>query len=270
MNSVVKNLILNSKKAYKESIVIDNDLLQDILLDILTDIKKLQEMLDDSMEDNMEISKKITKKRYTYEEVKAITEIQVKLAKDEISFEAGNREILKISDRFPVHNLVQYNKQMQDRLSGTTRYGLAIPSNWAKALLEITDNDSMVIKALKEQQRLYKEKDGRSNQTLEDLLNGLDKKLVDENNIESKFREYTRQTVQNEITVDGYVKSLIEDLPLRLNIDSIFNIVDSNFLQNLYNRCSVGGDLHEWSYAIGNGRPMSAIKKYIDFLISEK
>jgi len=32
MNSVIENLLLNSKKAYKESIVIDNELLQDNLL----------------------------------------------------------------------------------------------------------------------------------------------------------------------------------------------------------------------------------------------
>lgn len=98
------------------------------------------------------------------------------------------------------------------------------------------------------------------------MNNNLPEIELGENNMEEKFREYSLGTVEHETTVDGYVRSLTEDLPLKLNIDSIFNIVDSNFLQNLYNRCSVDGDLHEWSYAIGRGRPMAAIKKYIDFL----
>jgi len=69
------------------------------------------------------------KPRYTHEEVKAITEVQVKFAKDLIPFEVASRNILNISDRFPVHNLMQYDKQMKDRLEGTTKYGLAIPAN---------------------------------------------------------------------------------------------------------------------------------------------
>ena len=175
----------------------------------MTDTKKLQEMLDDSFEDNMEISKKSTKKRYTYDEVKAITEIQVKLAKGEISFEAATKEVLKISERFPVHNLVQYNKQMKDRLNGTTNYGLAIPSNWAKALLEVTGNDSMVIKALKEQQRLYKEKDGRSNQTLEDLLNGLENNM---NIFEIKIGKFVKEHIDNIINLCENEKEELDNL----------------------------------------------------------
>lgn len=270
MQEVIDDIIKNTKKAYKESIIIDNDTLQDILLEVLTDVKKLETLLSNGLDDvkkNIVTSKK---KRYSYEQVKAITKIQLQLAKEEIDLESASKRILEIANHFPEHNLVQYNKRFSKALDGIGEYGFAFPSNWAKALLEVTDNDSMIIKALKEQQRLYKEKDGRSNQTLEDLLNGLDKELVDKNSMEEKFREYALPTVQNEVTVDGYVRSLTEDLPLELNIDSIFNIEDSIFLQNLYDRCSSGGDLHEWSRAIGNGKPMSAIKKYMDFLIREK
>lgn len=175
MNEVIENVIKKTKKAYKQSVIIDNEELQDLLLEILTDIKQLE--IVEEEKDNMTVKKDIGNKkpRYTYEEVKAITEVQVKLAKDLISLEVASRKILNISDRFPVHNLVQYDKQMKDRLKGTTKYGLAIPANWAKALLEVTDNDSMVIKALREQQRLYLEKDGSNNRTLEELLNGLEK-----------------------------------------------------------------------------------------------
>lgn len=172
MSEVIENIIKNTKKAYRQSVIIDNEELQDLLFEILADIKQL-EIAEEEKEIIVKEEIGNKKPRYTYEEVKAITEVQVQLAKDLIPFEVASRKILNISDRFPVHNLVQYNKQMKERLKGTTKYGLAIPANWAKALLEVTDNDSMVIKALREQQRLYKEKDGRINQTLEDLLNGL-------------------------------------------------------------------------------------------------
>jgi len=173
MREVIDNLIENGKKAYKESIVIDHEILQDILLEILTDVKKLETMLNNDAEGvkkNIVISKK---KRYTYDQVKAITKIQLQLAKEEIDFESASRKILEIASNFPVHNLVQYNKRMQGYLKGVGSYGFAIPSNWAKALLELTNNDSMIVKALREQQKAYMEKDGRVNQTLEDLLNGL-------------------------------------------------------------------------------------------------
>ena len=173
MIEVIENIVVKTKKAYKQSVIIDNEELQDLLLEILTDIKQL-EIVEEEKE-KMTVKEDVGNKkpRYTYEEVKAITEVQVKLAKGLIPFEVANREILKISDRFPVHNLVQYNKQMKDRFNGIGTHGLAMPANWAKALLEVTGNDTMVIKALREQQRLYLEKNGSNNRTLEGLLNGL-------------------------------------------------------------------------------------------------
>jgi len=173
MREVIDSLILNSKKAYKESIVIDNDTLQDILLDILTDSNKLKKMLEDTCQNSVEESTKSKKKRYTYEQVKAITKIQIQLTQEEISLKIASKKISEIANHFPIHNLVQYNKRLKKALLGIGEYGFAFPSNWAKALLEVTNNDSMVIKALREQQRLYKKKDNRINQTLEDLLNGL-------------------------------------------------------------------------------------------------
>jgi hypothetical protein len=141
----------------------------------LTDIKKLQELCekkeDIRMEENM--NDKISKKRYTYEQVKAITKIRLELAKDLISTEVAKREILKIADSFPIHNLAQYNKSIKDTLAGIGKYGFAFPSNWAQALLEETNYDKLVIQALKQQQKLYLEKDGRVNQKLKKLLEDL-------------------------------------------------------------------------------------------------
>ena len=41
---------------------------------------------------------------------------RIELAKDKISYEVAEREILKIASQFPVHNLRQYNKLMKQRL----------------------------------------------------------------------------------------------------------------------------------------------------------
>ena len=175
MHKVIENIVIKTKKAYKQSVIIDNEELQDLLLEILTDIKQLEitEEEKEKMTAKEDIGNK--KPRYKYEEVKDITEVIVKLGKDLIPLEVAKREILDISERYPVHNLVQYNKHMKDRFNGIGTYGMAIPANWAKALLEVTGNDPMVIKALREQQRLYLEKDGTNNRTLEELLNGLEK-----------------------------------------------------------------------------------------------
>jgi len=85
-------------------------------------------------------------------------------------------------------------------------------------------------------------------------------------NLEKEFREYALTLVQHRTTIDGYVRSLNEDLPRKLNMCSIFDIKDTNELNNLYSRCSTGGDLHDWSMGVGHGRPQAAIGKYMKFI----
>jgi len=173
MIKIIKNILLNTKNAYKESIVDDNEKLQDLLLAVLTDVKKLEEIYEDEKM-NLHSNDKISKNnRYTYKQVKDITKIQLELARDLIPTEVAKREILKVVDSFPVHNLSQYNKRMKDALTGIGKYGFAYPSNWAKALIEETNYDKLVIQALKEQQKLYLEKDGEANKRIEKLLENL-------------------------------------------------------------------------------------------------
>ena len=170
MKNNLENIVSNIKECYKESILIENEKLQDLLLTTLTELKKIEEEISNI---NSYVENKNTTKRYTYEQVKKITKIQIELAKDKISYEVAEREILKIASQFPVHNLRQYNKLMKQRLSGVGVYGFRIPSNWAKALLEETNNDKLIIQALKEEQDLYFDKEGRKNEKLDKLLNNL-------------------------------------------------------------------------------------------------
>lgn len=170
MKNLIEAIIENSKKGYRESIVINNNKLEEILLNILTDTKKLQDIcieLDNTQKQKNNIS---ANKRYTYEQVKQITKIQLKLAQDKLSMNVARREILNIADFFPVHNLPQYNKRLKEYLSGIGSYGFAFPSNWAKALLEETNYNKLVLQALQQQQNLYYEKDGKINNKLAKIL----------------------------------------------------------------------------------------------------
>ncbi len=177
MKKVVESIFLNTKEAYKESIVIDNEKLQDLLIVILADAKKLQELLEEDKGDikvDTNEKEKSVSTRYTYEQVKAITHIQLELARETMPIEAAEREVLKIASTFPIHNLRQYNKRLKEYLNGVGSYGFAFPSNWAKALLEATNNNVLVVKAFREQQELYSEKDGRINEKLQTLLDSID------------------------------------------------------------------------------------------------
>jgi len=171
MKELIENVFNNTKEAYKESIILDNEKIQDLLFLVLDDIRRLENILDTSHSiKQMETSRKTT---YTEDQVRKITKIQLCLAKNELSTQAAEDKILKVSPTFPVQHLNSYNKRMQKYLEGTGEYGFAFPSNWAKALLEETNNNPLVIKAFKEQQSLYLNKDGRINKKLDDLLNSL-------------------------------------------------------------------------------------------------
>jgi len=174
MKEVIESISKNTKEAYRESIVIDNEKLQELLITILADAKKLSILIEENKDINMNTDKKSNvSTRYTYEQVKAITKIQLDLARDVISLEVAEREVLRIANTFPIHNLKQYNKRLKNYLNGIGEYGFAFPSNWAKALLEETNNDRLVIQAFEKQQDLYFQKDGRINEKLEALLKSI-------------------------------------------------------------------------------------------------
>lgn len=174
MDSVIESIFLNAKEAYKESVVIDSEKLQDILITMLADIKKLKDLNEEVVyNESITVSREKTSTRYTYAQVKDITKIQLKLAREIISLEEARVEILKVSSSFPVHNLKQYNKRMISYLSGTGEHGFGVPSNWAKALLEETNNDPLVVQAFRQQQALYLEKENRINKKLEAILENI-------------------------------------------------------------------------------------------------
>ncbi|PHO08881.1 hypothetical protein CPG37_12145 [Malaciobacter canalis] len=82
-----------------------------------------------------------------------------------------------------------------------------------------------------------------------------------------KYKVFSRKTIQNETTINLYVNCLESDFDNKLQIGSIFDITDIDYLNELDKRCNEG-DLESWSQNIGNHRPRAAIRKYIRFLNS--
>ena len=118
---------------------------------------------------------------YTNDQIKEILKIRIELAKGLISCEIAERETLKIVPTYPVHNLNYDANRMQKTIAGAGQHYLCYPANWAQALLEITSGEerAQIFKALKEQQRLYLEKDGRNNKKLEKVLQAAEQNLTE-------------------------------------------------------------------------------------------
>ena len=119
--------------------------------------------------------------RYTNDQIKEILKIRIDLAKELISCEIAERETLKIIPTYPVYNLNSDAKRMQKTLAGIGQYYLSYPANWAQALLEMTSGEerAQIFQALKEQQRLYLEKDGKNNKKLEKVLQAAEQNLTE-------------------------------------------------------------------------------------------
>ena len=108
--------------------------------------------------------------KYTYEQCIEVMKIYIDTIDEKIQFDVAERNILDIANNFPIHNLKQYLGRTKKYLSGVGEFGFGFPSNWAQAFLEVTKNNLLVIQALNEQQRLYKEKGKGENQKLAEIL----------------------------------------------------------------------------------------------------
>jgi hypothetical protein len=78
------------------------------------------------------------------------------------------------------------------------------------------------------------------------------------------FKIYLQKFVQREQTVSGYISSLNNDFPIKLNMNNLFTNTNLIELKNISDNCN--NDLEDWSKSIGNHRPRAAINKYISFL----
>ena len=80
-----------------------------------------------------------------------------------------------------------------------------------------------------------------------------------------KYKSYLRDISRTENTVLNYTRALDERFPDKINCESLFSIIDIDYLTQISNSCH-NGELEEWSSSIGNHLPRAAINKYISFL----
>ena len=113
-------------------------------------------------------------RKYAYDQCVEIMRVFIGTIEERLSFDAAERKILDISEGFPIHNLKQYLKRTEKYMEGTGEFGFGFPSNWAQAFLEVTNNDPLVVKALKEQQRLYENKGKGKNRKLDKMLGSIE------------------------------------------------------------------------------------------------
>lgn len=91
---------------------------------------------------------------------------------------------------------------------------------------------------------------------------------------EAEFREYLRvtPTQQGNLVEENQINYMINDLnsniPTALQIpnESLLTYDDIEFLEEVKGRLRNGGDLYNFNYSLGNGRPSRALYQYINFL----
>ena len=112
-------------------------------------------------------------KKYNDEQCFEIINTYIDTVEERITYTQAENRILAIAKDFPIHNLSGHLRRVRKYLSGKGEYGQRYPANWAMAFLKATNNNPLVIKALKEQEALYLEKDGKCNGKLKELLENL-------------------------------------------------------------------------------------------------
>ncbi len=92
--------------------------------------------------------------------------------------------------------------------------------------------------------------------------------------MENKFREWLlkQQTINGNlfdtVQVNNLCKDLRETIPnwRKVNSKNLFNETNIDIINDLYDRCTSGGDLKELCQNVGNNRPSNALKRYSQFL----
>ncbi len=99
-------------------------------------------------------------KKYSYDQMLRIMKIYIECVEGHLPMKIGEKRVLAVAPTFPIHNFNKELSKVKKYLSGRGAYGYSYPAGWSKAFIEVTNKNPNVIQALKEQQRLYKEKEG--------------------------------------------------------------------------------------------------------------
>jgi len=100
------------------------------------------------------------------------------------------------------------------------------------------------------------------------------KNKTKEENVENKFIQWLQNKVKTSAPISSYPNALRALIPKELNkrgetlYSNLFECQDIKYLQNLYERLSINGDLYSFNKKTQNGVSTASLKKYIEFLQS--
>ena len=172
--------------------------------------------------------------KYNHNQLLEIMKACVDFIEGRIDYESAKKNVQSAAENYPIHNLRREISQARKYLSGEGIYGFSYPANWAKAFIEVTNNNHSVIDALKEQQRLYLEKDGKKNMKLEEVLKGASvnpyifKGLVLQERAQISFGPFEAklQHLSSERNLRGKLNIVLNQLTVCLYTDEDWDIFD--------------------------------------------
>jgi excinuclease UvrABC ATPase subunit len=199
--------------------------------------------------------------KYTDEQVNQISRLKVDYVNNIISGEELINSVLAVAKDYPNprSNIIADAKRFGRYMKGHGEYGHALPANWARGLLDVTNNDLLVIKALKEQQQLYKNKNkrGKVNETLDAVIENAEEAIriqsIGTMNIPAQQNmsvpvNYNLQLEQKNVQVIQVIIDNIENIPADISTTELETLIKVRIGQSIFrqqlldywnNSCSV-------------------------------
>jgi hypothetical protein len=195
-------------------------------------------------------------KKYTDEQVNQICPLMVDYVNNTISDEKLINGVLAVEKDFP--NIIAVAKKIGRYMKGHGEL-YALQTNWAKGLLAVTNNDRLVIKALKEQQQLYKNKYGKVKKNLDTVIENAEEAIRTQSigtmNIPAQQNmsvpvNYNLQLEQENVQVIKVIIDNIENIPADISTTELETLIKVRIGQSVFrqqlldywnNSCSVTG-----------------------------
>jgi len=108
--------------------------------------------------------------KYTHEQRLMVLEICSDCAEGILPISLAEEKVKAAVPIYPYQNLSGEVSRFKNYMAGRGAYGYGYPATWAKALIELSKTSPKVIQALKTQQQLYYERDGKNNANMAKLL----------------------------------------------------------------------------------------------------
>ncbi len=111
-----------------------------------------------------------TGNKYSDDQIAIVLQACIDVAVERTTQRSAIRHIEIQVPSYPIKNFDGELRRVSLYLTGKGRFGFKFPANWARVFINITNDDTKVIAAFREQQRLYKERTGKNSGVLEEIL----------------------------------------------------------------------------------------------------